>query len=132
MSQKFSNNQIVSRAREILSDTYAEAYRWSNLMLLRYLYEGIQKLHMIRPESRYDGVSLVEYSEPDLTTSGDESSDNLKAEEILSMDFPLNPRWKDAIVHYICAMAFQIDNSDTMNAQRYSEHIGMFTTWGKM
>ena len=126
------NKSIVQSAREILFDTYHEAYRWNNLMLLRFLYEGIQKLNMIRPESRYIGMDIVDIDIPDLVEAGDESEIRLKETTALDKDFPINIRWKDAIVHYICARAFQLDESDTMNASRYSEHMGLFTTWAKM
>lgn len=126
------NKAIIQSAREILFDTYPEAYRWGDLMLLRFLYEGIQKLNMIRPESRYIGMDVVEIDIPDLIEAGDESEIKAQIEVAMGTDFPINSRWKDAIVHYICARAFQLDESDTMNASRYSEHMGLFTTWAKM
>ena len=131
-SPPYRIKSIINSAREILFDNYPEAYRWGDLMLLRFLYEGIQKLNMIRPESRYNGMTLVDFSEPDLSGSDNEESNQMLIEEEMAKDFPVNSRWKDAIVHYICARAFQLDESDTMNAQRYSEHMSMFTTWAKM
>jgi hypothetical protein len=84
---------------------------------------------MIRPESRYVGMNVVSYEEPDL---GDDSESTESIRELMELTFPINPRWKDAIVHYICARAFQLDESDTMNASRYSEHMSQFSTWAKL
>ena len=118
MSQ-VTNKKIIDSARELLFDTF-EDYRWDTKTLTRFLFEGIQKLHMIRPESRYSGTTLVDFSMPE------------NYEGSLSEEFPIDYRWKDAIVHYICARAYQIDNNDTMNAQKYSEHMSLFTTWAKL
>lgn len=117
-------NLLVS-IREILSDSYEEAYRWGDAMLIRFIYEGIMKLNQVRPESRYVNYKLIDIDAP--TIVEEDSVDSYKEQE-----FPLDSRWSMPIIHYTCYRAFQLDETDTMNGQRANEHLGYFNTWSQL
>lgn len=125
---KLTIAHLLVSIREILSDSYAEAYRWSDVMLIRFIYEGITKLNQIRPESRYVDYELTEIKPPSLI----DNPEDAEMTSYKSSDFPIDDRWSSSVIHYACYRAFQLDESDTMNGQRASEHLGYFNTWSQL
>ena len=120
---KLTIAHLLVSIREILSDSYSDAYRWSDVTLIRFIYEGIVRITNIRPESKYVDFKLTEINIPIVNGSASEEKNK---------PFPIDDRWSSAIVHYACYRAFQLDESDTMNSSRANEHLNFFNTWSQL
>lgn len=105
-------NEIFIEARRLLQDT-EEPYRWSNERLHDALQLGINALASIRPETRYvDG----------LLTDGV----MLPADD--SASFPVNYRYKDALVCFVVHQCYADDSSDTVNSQLSKDFLAKFNS----
>ncbi len=115
---------IEASARDIVNDT-VEAFRCSPPAMLRYVWEGVRKLWQVRPESRYVGLALVSYTLPTIAdTATDEEITAARAVAV-----PIDDRWVDAIVEYVCFKFFQRDEADTANSKLASDHMALFMAW---
>jgi hypothetical protein len=125
---KLTIAHLLLSIRELLSDKYEEAYRWSDATLIRFIYEGIMRLNQVRPESRYVNYKLIDIETPIIL---DNDEDNIVG-SYKEKEFPLDSRWSAPVIHYTCYRAFQLDETDTMNGQRANEHLGYFNTWSQL
>lgn len=125
---KLTIAHLLLSIRELLSDKYEEAYRWSDATLIRFIYEGIMRLNQVRPESRYVNYKLIDIETPIIL---DNDEDNIVG-SYKEKEFPLDSRWSAPVIHYACFRAFQLDETDTMNGQRANEHLGYFNTWSQL
>lgn len=101
---------IISRVRsEILIDTDAEAYRWTDAVLESFVKHTINDLLKLRPHL------LI-------------SSDGLPmSSEVLKESPSLIPsKYEDALVHGVASLAFLQDSADQNNASRASYELAKF------
>lgn len=125
---KLTIAHLLLSIRELLSDKYADAYRWSDATLIRFIYEGIMRLNQVRPESRYVNYKLIDIETPIILDNDEDNTVSSYKEK----EFPLDSRWSAPVIHYACYRAFQLDESDIMNGQRANEHLGYFNTWSQL
>lgn len=105
---------IERKARRILQDA-DEPYRWSTDELREHLQEGIYALHAIRPETRYVNGLLVDAVV--LPNAEDEEQ-----------DFPIDKRFEEAMVYFVCYKCYLDDDADTVNAGLAESYLGKFNT----
>lgn len=103
---------IEIKARRILQDTHTP-YRWETDQIRDAVQEGVGELNRIRPETRYTEAGLV-----DRITLPEEDSEPIA----------LNDRYETAIVYYVVYKCYQIDDTDTVNAQLAESYLGKFNT----
>jgi hypothetical protein len=97
---------VVSKAREIVNDRTAEMYRFSDELLLQYVWDGIRELGNLRP--LYGTIA----------GSG-------------AGTLPIDDRWGGCLEYYVASRAYQIDDSDTVNAKLASDYLALFAALAK-
>lgn len=107
--------RMVERVREQLTDTKTP-YRFPTSFICEAIVDGLRTLHNIRPESRYCGLKLVEMKYPDIISPTPDNDQGLV--ELLDHPLHIDPRWESAIRYFAQSKCFEIDSSDTANAQK--------------
>ena len=116
--------EMESAVREMLLDNFAGSYRWSSVFILNSLYEGVQLLFQLRPESRYSGLDLVKLAIPVVTAQ------TLSTEQAKTLY--IDPRWNRALIYYAAGKCLEVDSADTANAQRSTEYLSQFNNLAKL
>lgn len=116
---------IETSAREIVNDDQEGSYRWLPPAVIRFVWDGVRKLHKIRPESRYVGLRLMSYILPRIDNDADATAIETARAEIL----PIDDRWTDALTEYVAHRCFASDDNDTENARLSAEHLNNFVAW---
>lgn len=110
--------KIITKARRIIHDT-EEPYRWGSDELRDALQDGINALHAIRPATRYvnglltDGVTLP-------------------AADAADQSFPIDVRFEEALVFYVCYKCYLDDDTDTANQALAESYLAKFNTKAQM
>lgn len=107
---------LLARTREMLMDTghgSANAVRWKDEELYRFLFDGVTALEKIRPAVRYQGMRLVDRTFPAVVNA-------VNAPVLVERHF------HEAIVHYACYRALQMDENDATPAYRSNMHYKRF------
>ena len=144
-SETYGN--LLARLREMLMDQghgRANALRWKDEELLRYLFAGVTALEKIRPAVRYQGMRLVDRVFPlveptqaqiDEATAGMTPAEAEAAETALRLatleSAKLAPvlverHFHEGIVHYAAYRALQMDENDATPAYRSNMHHKRF------
>ena len=108
-------SEIFRRARIKLLDTEGgdrgELYRWSDDELRDGVFNAVEHIHSIRPETRYVNGVLADFHVDGET------------EEI-----PVDPRFTEALVFYVVYCAYLKDDSDTENLQNAENYLAKANT----
>lgn len=105
---------ITTKARRIINDT-EEPYRWESSELRGHLQDGVLALHSIRPETRYVDGALVDFvAVPD--------------EDAQDQEFPIDRRYEEALVCYVCYRCYLDDDTDTTNQNLAESYLQKFNT----
>ncbi len=115
-------NDIEMRVRDTIDDSFSNGYRWNTVKVIRLIYDGIRMLNSIRPESRYVNLVLTALTVPTLSDAADAPAIAGYRAAALSID----ERWTDAVVHYVAQKCFEMDSSETANADRAQFHKAEF------
>ena len=116
--------EMEGRVRKELLDDYTGSYRFPSLFIVNAIYEGVQLLFQLRPESRYNGVKLVTLDIPVVTDI------TLSTEQAKTLY--IDPRWNRALIYYAKAKCFEIDSSDTANKTLADDCFSQFNTLSKL
>lgn len=92
---------ISRRARELLNDNVTP-YRWSAETMREALRDAVRRLNSVQPATRYVNGALL---------------DGVVVPEDVDENFPIDGRYREAIVFYVVAKCYQSDSPDTANAQ---------------
>ena len=109
---------IERKTRRIINDT-AEPYRWSSDELREHLQEGVYALHAIRPETRYVNGQLTDFVIVPSADAADQS-------------FPIDVRFEEALVFYVCYKCYLDDDTDTVNQALAESYLSKFNTKAQM
>lgn len=105
-SATLTGSVVMARAREIVNDQTSGSYRFSDTIMLQYVWDGIRELGNIRP--LYGTIA----------GSG-------------SGTLPVDSRWGGCLEQYVAFRCYQIDDSDTANAKLASDCFALFTALAK-
>ena len=147
MATRFKVKDVEDQARLILLDTYADEYRFEPLEMYRALVDGLERIRLMRPASRYVNGLIVEEAKlqqssfytgglfvtldeggnetvatdelPDFAT-GQTDIDNFRA-----MYVNMERRWLPAAVYYVVHRMYLKDDPDTGNAQLAEKYLAM-------
>ena len=107
---------LLARTREMLMDEghgSANAKRWKDEELYRFLFDGVTAMEKLRPAIRYQGMRLAERTFPSVASA--ESAPVL-----------VDRHYHEGIVHYACYRALQMDENDATPAYRSNMHHKRF------
>lgn len=102
---------ITNRARFILTDTDAASYRWADVLLIRWLNDGVLLITEMRPESLLTGPYTLG-TLTDVSAIGDTIS--------------IDDRYRESLVDYVVARAFAQDAQDKQDLARANSHFSQF------
>ena len=94
-------SDIVRAVRPILQDA-TWPYRWSDDFIRSALDDGVLLLHSFVPSTRYVAGAVQDRVE--LPADPDET-------------FPVDDRYREALTYYVASRCYQVDDTDTVNAQ---------------
>ena len=139
---------LLARVREMVSDQghgRANALRWKDEELLRYLFDGITTAEKIRPAVRYAGMRLAERAfpavEPDDYASANaraaavapKTADDAERElresvlvQAKAAPCRLDRHFHEAVEHYAASRALAMDENDATPAYRSNMHRKRF------
>lgn len=137
--ESLTYGDLLARTREMLMDQghgRANALRWKDEELLRYLFAGVTALEKIRPAARYVGMRLVERTFPEVEPTAAEmegkTEQEIEAIRIATLAsaklFPclIDRHFHEGVVHYACYRALQMDENDATPAYRSNMHHKRF------
>lgn len=102
---------IIDQTRDILNDTTAGSYRWSDALLISYVDLGVVDIRNRRPDTRLDEYGdILDY------TAVDELADTIDLED----------KWIEPLVNYTCRKAFELDADATGNMNRVQYHTSLY------
>ena len=111
--------------RNLLFDTHSEAYRWSPQVVITFIYDAIEEIVLtMNPWSGFDqdtGKRLNPYNVPDakaLLDIEDEFELIGEVDRVRGLVIPIDDRFEQAIIHIVGSKCFEIDDSDTANAEK--------------
>lgn len=119
---------IEHAVRELLNDKEPNAYRWKPPEVLRSVFDAIQSLASVRPDSRYVGLRLQTIERPDIS----DDADNMTIEAVRNTELPIDPRWRLALVHFCAHRCYEMDDTDTVNAALSVKHLETFRMWSQL
>lgn len=119
---------IEQAVRELLNDREPNAYRWEPPEVLRAVFDAVQSLNSVRPESRYAGLRLRTIERPDIP----DDMDGPTREAIRGIGLPLDRRWRLALVHFAAHRCYEMDDTDTANAALSAKHLDTFRMWSQL
>lgn len=103
LEYEMTTNEIVERARLILSDTVAP-YRWPDVELVQDVQMALDRLANLRPSVRYAGGILRDRVE--LPSARGSAIDGV------------DERFLEPLALYVAYLAYHNDATDTANAER--------------
>lgn len=137
--ESLTYGDLLARTREMLMDQghgRANALRWKDEELLRYLFAGVTALEKVRPAVRYVGMKLTEREFPkvepttaELTGKTDQEIASLRLDILDSAKAApclVDRHFHEAVVHYACYRALQMDENDATPAYRSNMHRKRF------
>jgi len=101
-----------------------ETCRFGPSFVLVSLCEGIERLRVICPESRYFNLRLFDWSRPDGLALEGMTDAQVSAVRLFEPYF--DARWNDAVVYFAAGRCYEFDQSDTSNAQLAANMMAMF------
>lgn len=116
--------EMEQDVRSAILDTESSAYRFQSEYILNSIYKGVQLLFQIRPESRYNGVNLVSREISRVTAE--------TVTAVRASTLPIDPRWKDALIYFAIGKCYEVDSSDTVNAQLANDSFTKFNNLAKL
>lgn len=119
--------QYETLVRREISDSSPE-YRWPSRVVLGYLSDALKYLRAIRPEARYDGLTLVPNpTYPDLSGTGTDGIESAQSVEI-----SIQANWEQGLVYYAAAKCLEEDSGDAANSALstdfFSKAVAIFQT----
>ena len=137
--ESLTYGDLLARTREMLMDQghgRANALRWKDEELLRYLFAGVTALEKIRPAARYVGMRLVERTFPEVEPTAAEMEGKTEQEIAVLRENTLNAakatsalidrHFHEGVVHYACYRALVMDENDATSAYRSNMHRKRF------
>jgi len=104
-------DSVMLHVRDILQDTYSDAYRWSDAVVLRQIDRAILRLFKDNPASRYSTpVAFVESHVAAATGA----------------NLSLESRWESAIIHLTASFCFSLDESDKENERLAQKQMALY------
>jgi hypothetical protein len=108
-----TGQDVMTQAREFLSDQISGQYRWTDAELLQHVREGIREVYQRRPDLRLQSNgTLLAITDPA----------NAAATLSLSDDY------RAALVSWTCYRALSQDDADRENAARSRSFFEQFQT----
>jgi len=101
-----------------------ETYRFSPAFVLTSLCEGVERLRVICPESRYFNLRLFDWVRPDGVALDGMTDEQIAAVRAFEPYF--DARWNEAVVYFGAARCYELDQSDTANVQLAANMMAMF------
>lgn len=117
--KKFTIGDVEERARLILLDTYADAYRFEPKEIFAETMSALERVRLMRPASRYVGGLMS--TELDIEVPSTFTDESLAAfrETVVEMEF----FWLEAVVYYVVHKMYLKDDADTQNANLAARYL---------
>lgn len=109
---RFTWEGVITEARELLSNTNPDYVRWSDEDLLCTLNRGIEDLKRVRPDAFYTLYGIYPGDTPEVVFTGAGFG-----QVNWDSEFLLERRFYSALVHYVTAYSFMMEDSNLGLAQ---------------
>jgi len=103
-------SDVIATVRRILNDETVDAYRWTDVALVRYVDFAQRALQKSRPDLLYSGGAMTAVTEVTATST------------VLAFDEDS----LEALAHYAIYMGFTEDGDETGNESRAQKHLDFF------
>lgn len=103
---------VIDRAREMVSDNYFGNYRWQDTFMFTSITEASRKLAEKRPNSLFTTSVPTTNIITTITALGD--------------TLQINDKYKEAIEHYMCYKCLSMDSEDNANMALSDKYLEKF------